>query len=179
MISYLTLFFIILFTGDETMFLFSFLSTQGYLNIFALFFIAILSNLCSDFFFFFFGDRVLRKWKRINKYKKRTENIFKKTKNQKLALFLSKFIYGTRSLTVIFLGGSSMKFLTFIIWDIIALIPITIAILFFGWFAGQGANYLHLYKPLLVIFPLIILIIFRKWVSKFVQSFLHTKKQKE
>jgi len=178
------IFIIIFFSGDESMFLFSFFSATGSPNIILLFLIAILSNLSSDILlysvFSSFGNKIIKRSKRLKKYKKLTESLFKKTKNQALALFLSKFIYGTRVLTVISLGVRKMKFSNFILFDLLALIPITTTILLLGWFAGKGADYFHIYKPILFIFPLILILIFRKWLNKTLQqSYLLIKNQKE
>ena len=158
------------------MFLLSMLSSRGFFGILLVFFVSIASNLTSDILFFSFGRGILKsKW-----CMKVSKKIKKKIKPES-ALFLSKFVYGTRIITVVTLG-TSMKLKRFIFYDTLALIPITVLVLLLGWFAGKGINLFYIYKPLIVA-PLVIFIIFiiiKKCLNKkFVRLFLHTKKQRE
>lgn len=176
------IFILIFFTGDEIMFLLSILASRGFFGISLVFFIAIASNLTSDILLFLFGKKILDKfkYKKLKKYKEISKNLLKKLKPERV-LFLSKFIYGTRIITVITLG-MSMKLKKFIFYDFLSLLPLTILVILFGWLSGKGIDLFYIYKPLIIL-PLLILIIFiifKKCLNKkFVQLFLRTKKKKE
>ena len=187
-ILYILFFIGIFFTGDELILILSYFSAHGYWSIIPIFFIIILANLSADICWFLFGNKILNlfKWKRLKKYKQKTKLLLRKSKRPEILLFMSKFIYGTRVLTIVTFGVNSTLSLTrFIIIDCLALIPITIILLSLGWFAGKGVYLINIYKNIqLSIFILVIFLIFiyivRKWINgRYVRSSQHITKKKE
>lgn len=177
--------------GDELILILSYFSALGYWNIIPIFFVIILANLSSDICWFLFGNKILMKikWKKWKKLHKFIKNLLRRKKPE-FVLFISKFIYGIRIITVISLGiNSSLSLLRFIFFDILSLMPITSILIFLGYFAGKGTNYINVYKNImLTIFGLFILSVFvyiiKKWTGKklnkkYVQSSQHTTKKKE
>jgi len=170
------------------MFLLSAISSEGYLNIISLFFVAVLANLSSDLFLYFVGDKLIRKlkFKTIKKYKKLSSELFKKFKKPEIVLILSKFVYGTRTITTITFGiNRPLSFVRFLVVDIFCLGIIAFVIMLIGWFFGTVIDFNLIYKNikisiLIIISILILIFLIKKWINKkFVQLFLHTRKKKE
>jgi membrane protein DedA with SNARE-associated domain len=183
LIKYIVIFFIVLFTGDGTMLI---LSSTHYINFFILLFICIISNLTSDILFFILSPLILKKikFKKFIFYKRKASIFLGRIKKPQKIIFLSKFVYGIRTLSVILL--SSFKLISikkFIIYDFFAIGIINGVVLIVGWIYGslignifQGS--LFLFCTSIFIF-IIIISLTRKWIEKrFVQSFLRTKKRK-
>lgn len=191
-ITILLLYLLIFLTGDESMFILAFLSAQGYFSIFLIFLISVLANLSSDLCYYFFGNKILNrlKFKSILKYKETTKRLFKRFKKPELVLFLSKFVYGTRILTITTFGlDKPISFKRFLLINTLALSLIGSVILSLGWFFGGILNFPLLFKSFKILsLTLIILVVLfylikkliNKWVNKkFVQSSLPTRKKRE
>lgn len=180
---------VILVTGDETMFLLSvYASINPNLSIFIIFFTSVMANLTSDLILYFFGSKLIRlfKFKSIKKYRKITTALFEKVKRPELILILSKFVYGTRTLTTITFGlDKPIKFIRFVVVDLICLGLIALIILSLGYFIGESFNFEfwveNIKMGVLVLLILVVAGIFlKRWIEKrFVQWFLPTKKKKE
>ena len=169
MIQYIILYFIILFSGDSVMFNLGGFSNLGYFDFLVLLIISVLANLTSDIIFFLIGGKILIKikFKELEKKKKRVKKFFKR--KAVLSIFLSKFIYGTRALTVILLGELKLISLKkFVFYDIFALTIISSVVLSLGYLSYEYLNLIFidnsLFKAIFVGFVFIVgYIIFRKW----------------
>jgi len=78
--------------------------------------------------------------KRIAKREKKLEVVFNKYagKNNFLLLLISKFLYGTRIITVSLLGRERVKFIHFVFYSVIANTVWFSVLVSAGWFAGRG-----------------------------------------
>lgn len=178
------IFFIILITGDESM---VFLSSIHYIPFIYLFIISITANLISDIFLYFFGNIIVKKLK-LKKYKKfkdgerKFKKLLKKIKHPEKVIFFSKFIYGTRVITILAYGRyKPISFKKFLFYNIMSLMAITFVILGIGWIFGDIIA-MYLYNGILIagLLVVVIIFIFKKWLNKeFVRLFQLTKKQKE
>ena len=102
------------------------------------------------------------------------------------ALILSKFVYGTRVLTVVTFGvNKPIKTSKFFLINTICLMIIASVILLIGWFFGGLLNLNLFYRNFKLFFlGLLLLIVFvvisKKWIQKkSVQLCLPTKRKRE
>jgi len=93
-----------------------------------------------------------------------------------LLLFLVKFIYGIRTITIIYFSRERKNFYRFIGFDSIAILAITLFISSLGWMAGKGiSSYVNIYEnfrtaiKIIIIFLVIFFILksfIKKWLLK-------------
>ncbi|MDO8623640.1 MAG: hypothetical protein Q7R52_05335 [archaeon] len=161
----------------------SYLSVKGYIGFFTLLFICLLANFSSDMFLFFFGKKIISRFKskKIKDYKKLVDKLVEKVSPGKL-IFLSKFIYGARTLTVIYMGSSHLiSNKKYIILDSIALVIINTLVLSIGYyFAINTIDFSLEYIVIFLGIFFLILYFVKKWLSnKLTQLYLHIRKKKE
>ncbi len=163
-----------LFAGEEVIATLSFLSAQGYINIWVVFIFCFIGILICDLLFFSVGKfRIFSKFsrfKRLVHFSNRVDNlVIKITKKSTIrALLYTKFIFGTRILTLVYLGFRGTQYKDFLKSDFIVGILWMVIVVSIGWFAGASfrkiieifAN-LQLAFGVLILFVAIIFIIFK------------------
>jgi len=166
-----------IFTGEEVILILAFLSSQGVLPLWIVFVFVPIGTFITDIFFFFIGKTKLinkiKDWKHFSKGYSKTDKFVGKLTKEKhiLALFYTKFIYGTRIVTLIFLGLRGTKYSQFFKYNIIITILWAMIVIPLGYLAGKGyIIILNIFRSveLGLLFLLIFIILFfliKKWIS--------------
>jgi membrane protein DedA with SNARE-associated domain len=171
--------------GEEVIISLVFLSAMGLFPLWWILVFVTLGEFISDFTIFSLGRlNLFHKFKKIERftrlYEKADRFIIKVSKESTfLTLLYSKFIYGTRIFTLVYLSSKKTQWRKFIISESLVLIvwmSITVAV---GWFAGASVKQLSLTfkKVEFTLLLLLIFIIFIVMVKKWIQTKL-LKKQK-
>jgi membrane protein DedA with SNARE-associated domain len=130
--------------SEETLFLLAILSGSGSFPFWTLFVFGFFGIILADTIYFFLGHTKLFQYIRHNYFiSKRYFTIRKKLvkfsdKNKLVFLILSKFIYGTRAASALFLGARKMNFAYFIAADILAVLVWESVMLPLAWLSGKG-----------------------------------------
>ena len=166
-----------IFTGEEVILVLAFLSAQGVLPLWVVFVFVPLGTFICDAFFFFLGRTKfvnrIKEWKHFSKgYEKVDANVGRLTKDRHIfTLFYTKFIYGTRIATLIFLGLKGISYSQFFKYNLIITILWAMIVIPLGYFAGKGYGIiLNIFRSveLGLLFILIFIIFFfiiKKWIS--------------
>ena len=176
--SYLLPFLGGVFGGEETIILISMLAAQGFITFWNVFIFSFLGTILADSIWFFFGKTFL--WEKIKKRKyfskwfDKVAFIIDNTVRDYhfLALLFTKFLYGTRLITIMYLSREKMTFLKFSFYNAIVTFIWTAVIVPLGWFAGKGVTIIIevLKNVQLAIIALIIFAIgfylIRVWINK-------------
>ncbi len=179
-------FFCGIFGGEEVILTLVFLSAMGLLPLWWILVFTTIGEYISDTIIFSIGRFSLpRKIRRIEKltglYNKAHRIIAKVSrKNTALTLLYSKLIYGTRIMTLIYLGSKKTRWRDFLISEIFVMIiwmSITVTI---GWFGGRSIKQIStIFKDIgLTIASLIVFIVLIALMKKWIQSRL-LKRQKQ
>lgn len=167
-----------LFGGEEVIITLSFLSANGFIPIWILFVFALIGVFLSDIFVFFIGKlRIIKNFKNIEKFSKVymqvDSRISKLTRESVfLTLLYTKFLYGTRVLTLIYVGLKDIKLRKFMLYDFIVTFIWMCVIVSIGWFAGSSYNLIYkIFKNvqialLTILIFVVLFFILRKWVGK-------------
>lgn len=167
-----------IFTGEEVILILAFLSAQGVLPLWVVFVFVPMGTFICDAFFFFLGKTKLinriKEWKHFSRhYEKVDAHVGKLTGDKHLlALFYTKFIYGTRIVTIVFLGLRGTKYSQFFKYNLIITIIWAMIVIPLGYLAGEGYIFiLNIFRSveLGLLFILILVILFfliKKWISK-------------
>ncbi len=164
--------------GDATILTLAFISAQGTFPIWIVFVFGFLGTLTGDCLWFLltklnFWKKVKRWNKFYDKYKKIDERIQRLGKRSDLTvLIITKFLYGTRILTIIYVGLKKISFRKFLLYDGIATVFWIIAMAGIGYATGKGFQIiLNVFKNVqlalaLLIVIIIIFIVLDKWINK-------------
>ena len=133
------------FFGETVILTASFLSAQGWWNLWSIFVVTLLGTVLSDGVWFLLGNWILHRknfQKHEAKYEKLVNKLDKKIGNRPyLSLLVIKFLYGTRILTIIYLSFRKIKFWQFIIFDFLGTSFWLVVIMVIGWLAGKGYSH--------------------------------------
>ena len=172
--------------GEETLILLSILAAQGFLNVWYLLIFFYLGILVSDSIWYFLGKLNLLHWlinkKIISKAFLYWDNLLNRAtkKSDFQALFFTKFLYGTRIPTLMYLSKERLTFKSFFVYNIITNLIWVPIILLIGLSAGKGISlaaniqnnltlYLFLIGITLIIFTILTRILaglLRRWLKK-------------
>lgn len=164
--------------GEETILALSIIAAQGYLQIWVVFIFCYLGIFASDTMWFFIGRiKSLSKFKKnktINKSYKKAINLIEKTsKNQNfLLLLITKFIYGIRISTIMYVGRHRLSYKKFAFFNSIIIFIWMLIIVGAGWLAGKGFSVIiQTYKNLqlaiiILAIAIIVFYIIRILISK-------------
>lgn len=176
--SSLIIFLVAFLIGEEAVLFVSIVASQGLFNIWQVYFLSFMGLILIDSIWFFVGSS--RLFSKISNYGiirhgyvrvERFLNMFAH-KNMFLFMFASKFITGIRIVGTIYLGNKKVKYLKFLLYDIITVLSSLAIIVLVGWWAGKGfGKILSIYKRaewfLLFIIVIYIIIYFgEKLVNK-------------
>ncbi len=172
--------------GEEVIISLVFLSAMGLFPLWWILIFVTLGEFISDFTIFSLAKlKFFHKFKKIERitrlYEKADKFIVKVSKKSTfLTILYSKFIYGTRIFTLVYLSSKKTRWKKFILSEFLVLIAwmsITVTV---GWFAGVSIKQLSaIFKNIeFTLLLLLILIIFIIGVKKWIQKIL-LKKQKQ
>lgn len=164
--------------GEEVILSLVFFSAMGLFPLWWVLVFVTLGEFMSDFAIFSFAKlkrfEKVKKTERLTKiYEKVDTFIIKVSKGSTfLAILYSKFIYGTRIMTLVYLSSKKVRWQEFIVSDFLVLMvwmSITVTV---GWFVGTsvkqlGSIFKNLEFTLLLLLVFIIFVIFiKKWIEK-------------
>lgn len=164
--------------GEEIIIGLVFLSATGLFPLWWILVFVTLGELMSDFTIFSLAKlKFFQKFKRIEKltrlYEKADKFIIKISKESTfLTILYSKFIYGTRIFTLVYLSSKKVQWKKFILSEFLVLIvwmSITVAV---GWFVSASIQQLSsIFKNieftlLLLLICVIFIIMIKKWIQK-------------
>ena len=151
---------------EELVLFLAILSGKGGIPFWAVFFFGLLGALCIDTLYFIIARTkfitYLRKIKFVSKSFRKMPKFVRNfgDKNNLGNLIISKFIYGTRMISIMAISIKGIKFGKFFAYDLIALIIWGVILLPLGWLAGRGITlFLHVAKNLEKLFLITLLII--------------------
>lgn len=166
-----------IFTGEEVILILAFLSAQGILPLWVVFVFVPIGTFITDIFFFFIGKtksvNKIKEWKYFsNSYKKIDTHIGKLTKEKHIfVLFYTKFIYGTRIASILFLGLKGTSYSQFFKYNFFITILWAMIVIPLGYLAGKGYSFIiNIFRSvelglLFVLIFIILLFIVKKWIS--------------
>ena len=166
---------------EELVLFLAILSGKGGIPFWAVFFFGILGALCIDIVYFILARTkfitYLRKIRLVSKsFGKMPKFVRNFGEKNKLAnLIVSKFIYGTRMISIMTISIKGIKFEKFIAYDLLALIIWGVILLPLGWLAGRGiTSFLHVAKNLekFLLFALLIIIIYHLLIKVIIPRIL-------
>jgi membrane protein DedA with SNARE-associated domain len=165
------------FAGEEVIMTLSFLSANGIIPIWKVFLFSFLGIVLCDTFFYALGRmkivQNISSFKRFASLSKKYKSLILKLnkKGTLNLLFTTKFIFGTRILTLLYLGFRRTKLLEFFISDLIVGLFWMVIVVSLGWFSGSSFYLiLNIFKNVQVALLVIVLLILtfvglKKWIS--------------
>ncbi len=168
------------FGGEEVILFLAGLSAYGYINFWALFFFCLIGTMSSDCLVFFLArTRIVNKirtWKNAaGGYEKFVHVMGKTIKNNTfLSLLITKFLYGTRIITIVYFSRERLAFRKFFAYNIVVVGVWLSLILPIGWLGGKGLGlFAAIFKDIqlgifLILIAAIIVYITRRWISNLI-----------
>ncbi len=176
--SYAVAFFGGLLAGEEVVMALAFMVANDILPLWVVFVFSFVGVLVCDSFFFLVGKlRIVRSLNRFEKiahiYGKLDSFIIKFSRDSIFrTLLYTKFIFGTRLLTLVILGFRNIKFSEFLKADLFVVLVWSIVVVGLGWFAGSSFKIIvNVFKSVQIALFFIILLAFlvyigKKWAEK-------------
>jgi len=172
--------------GEETIILLSVIAAHGYMNIWTVIIFCYLGILASDTVWYYIGKSSLFGWfvkrKGVSKAYYHLDRALDRATmgNDFQALLATKFLYGFRIITIMYLSRERMNLIKFVFYSAIVDAIWISVVSSIGWFSGKGIKFaLLVSNNLIVSFALlgIVLIVFvilmgiisnklRKWLTK-------------
>ncbi|MFH1710944.1 MAG: hypothetical protein ABH840_01405 [Nanoarchaeota archaeon] len=168
-----------IFAGEVAILALSFLAAQGYFPLWIIILFFWIGEIIADMIYFELGrSRVFGKLKNIERF----SSVFEKVdnfisvisrKSVFLALLYSKFVYGIRTATVIFLGLRKTERKKFFIAECLTMVIVISILTAIGWSAGKGFslimnNFESIQIALTVLFiVVVILVVIREKINEF------------
>lgn len=175
------LFFVAAVVGGQEMILpLAFLVGEGFWNVPHLFAVTFIATLAVDLFWFGLA-RMGRHWKwlhhfthddgRVKKFVKRL------SKSEATLLLVTKFMLGTRVVSVLYLSLDGLKTLRFMLLNFLVTIPWLTLIIAIGWLAGRGSSFFGniMRHPILLTIGVVALVLLFQWTRKLIEKKLITE----
>lgn len=129
--------------SEELLIFVAALAGRGLLQIWIVFLFGIFGILTIDTIWFVLGkSRLIRYLKDHKMFSDKGETMGKihhlAKKHQIVSLFVTKFIYGTRVITIIYHSAKEMPYRKFIFYDSLSVIIWALIMVTIGWLAGRG-----------------------------------------
>lgn len=160
------------FGGDALLLLLASLAGQGLIPFWTIILFFSLGTISSDIMWFFIGrsrfaERVISH-KQLNKgYSKIEKVLTKYGRNDFLLLFIVKFIYGIRIVTIVYFSRERKNFYRFLAYNSVAVVVITLFISFLGWMAGRGIrSYVDIYENFRAAIKIIVIVVVAFFILK-------------
>lgn len=131
------------FLGETVIIPAAFLAGQDILSLYSVFGVTFLGTIIADMLWFFAGPSLFRFAHRFEWIAARSESVLSGVQalyaDQPFrALLASKFVYGTRILTIIYLSFEKVSAIRFLIVNLISTFVWLVAIVAIGWLAGKS-----------------------------------------
>ncbi|MBC8207516.1 MAG: VTT domain-containing protein [Kiritimatiellales bacterium] len=131
------------FFGETVIFTAAFLAAEGLWPVTDVFWLSLAGTVLSDMVWFLFGQRILKLFHKYEKYREQSTRLLDALggitgRRPFLALLFTKFLYGTRILTIVYLSMRKVGFATFVFYEIIGTLLWLPVILAVGWLAGSS-----------------------------------------
>ncbi len=176
---FLVFFFSSFIGGEETTIPVAILVGRGWSSFWDLFIFCCLGSFAIDSLLFLMGRYGLkhgRFFKRFQeRYQKISEFIQGISKNEFWILFVTKFVYGARTFSVIYLSLEGISLKRFLVIDVFVILVWMFLVTGFGWLIGRGSTFFtHLYKHpfILVISILALIAVFHFIRSRFAKKII-------
>ena len=168
--------------GEEILVLLSILAAQGFFSIYTMFIFFYIGILVSDFIWFFIGKYHSFNWLKKKKFIANTfnkaGNLLDKLSSKKKfqALLITKFLYGLRIPTIVYLARHKMPAKKFLIYSIILNLAWVSIITLLGFSAGKGIALAQKISNNIVLalfligLTLLLFTLFIKWISNLVKK---------
>jgi len=175
-----------LFAGEEVVMTLAFLAANGFISIWVVLIFCFIGMFLCDIFFYGLGKlkyiQDLRRFERVHKISRKIDSFVRKLSKDSpfRALLYTKFIFGTRLITLIYLGFRKTPFKLFFISDfLVGLLWIAIVVSL-GWFAGSSFKFiLETFKNVQFALLFIVAFILAAWGIKVWIGKIIIKKQKQ
>ncbi|MBX4212249.1 VTT domain-containing protein [Candidatus Pacearchaeota archaeon] len=169
-----------IFIGEEAMLFLAFLAGEGIIPLWQVFFYSIVGIAFADSIIFWLGRAhlvdFLKRKVNVDRYKKAINFIHKTAgKSEVLSLTLSKFVYGSRMVTIFYFSSKKHSFRRFLLSDIISLAVWSGIMVSLAWLAGKGLSISfhavkHIEKVVTIIFLFLVVLyiinkFFRMWLA--------------
>lgn len=166
--------------GEETILVVSFFAGQGIFSVKTVLIFSYIGTMVSDWIWFYIGykgfGKKMESRSGFQKNLRRVERVIEKiTKdNHFMTLLLTKFLYGTRIITIIYLSREKLKFWEYTKLNSIVSLFWLVIIVPMGALAGRGSyNFINIFKDtqktlLLILIAVIILYIIRLLINKLI-----------
>lgn len=144
--SYILCFLGAFFGGEETVILLSVIASNGYMSIWTVVFFCYLGIMASDTMWYYIGRTSVFEWLIKRKgistmYYKWGRLLDRATKGSDFqALLITKFFYGFRIITIMYLARKRLKLQSFINYSLIVVGLWIAVIVSFGWLAAKGVK---------------------------------------
>jgi membrane protein DedA with SNARE-associated domain len=161
--------------GPELILPLAFLVGEGFWSIPRLFAVTFVATILVDLFWFILA-RLGRNWKWLQKLTHEDSRVKKwvkrLAKSEASLLFMTKFIFGTRTVSVLYLSLDGLKFLRFMLLNMVVTIPWLLIIIAIGWLAGRGSNFFGgiMNHPVLLAISVVGLILIFQWTKKRIEK---------
>lgn len=164
--------------GEESFITISFFAAQGLFSIWTVLIFCFLGNILGELLVFSLGQTKLvsslKKWERTSGgYRKLHEILHKVGRGDRFSLLaITKFVYGTRMVTILYLSIEKMKFTKFLLYSILVDIPWIVLVVSLGWFAGKSFNTITtLFNDIKLAILFLVILAFaiyyaHKWITK-------------
>jgi len=131
------------FFGETVLLAATFLAAEGVWSVYTVFVIFVVGTIIADVAWFAFGEQVMHYARRWDAVRTRYEDYMsafseKSNRAQFLYLLFFKFLYGTRIITIVYLSVHGMSLWKFVIFDTIATIILTLAVMAAGLMVWNG-----------------------------------------
>jgi len=170
------LFFVAAVVGGQEMILpLAFLVGEGMWNLPHLFAVTFVATLTVDLFWFGFA-RLGRRWKRLEHFTREDSRVKKfvqrLSKNEATLLLVTKFMLGTRVVSVLYLSLDGLKVFRFMLLNILVTIPWLAIIITIGWLAGRGSSFFGniMKHPLLLTIGVVAMVLLFQWIQKQIEK---------
>lgn len=153
----------------------AFLVGRGLWSVQELFFFSFIGTIMVDLFWFLLA-RLGKEWKFLNQFFQKDSKIKKFaqkfSKHEATLLLMTKFIYGTRVISVFYLSLDGLRTLRFLILNILVTIPWLTLIIAMGWLAGRGSVFFGniLRHPALFTIGIVALVLIFQWIRKQIEK---------
>ncbi len=159
------------FLGEEVILSFAFLAGQGVFDLTTLYLCCSLATIASDGVWFLLGHYSKRRNNFVHRLYERHVNLIpllhRWEKRPFILLFVTKFIYGTRIFTILYVAFRGMSFKKFMFYIIPCILILQAVVIGGGWLAGRGSLlFLNIYKDGSLVLGLILLLMLLMYIVK-------------
>lgn len=157
--------------GEEVILAFAFLAGQGVFDVFTLYLCCALATIASDAAWFLLGHYSKRKNNFVHRLYEKHSNylsLMHRWHNRPfLLLLITKFVYGIRIFTILYVAFRGMEFKKFMLYIVPCILILQLVVIGGGWLAGRGSLlFLNIYKDGSLVLGVLLLFIVLMYIVK-------------